>query len=77
MESIDITPEDSVAPVFLIPLTDEEAQNLEQWNIDEATKEEEKLKEQALNDSLRDSALQKLKNIGLSIEEAKAVIGLS
>lgn len=76
MEPIDITPEDSVAPVFLVPLTNKETQELEQWNIDEATKEEEKLREQALNESLKESALQKLKSIGLSIEEAKAVIGL-
>ena len=48
-EAIDITPEDSVVPVYLVPLTEEEIAEREQWaadaaqrEIDEAAKAEKK-----------------------------------
>ena len=68
----DITPEDSVVPVYLVPLTEEELAEREQWAIEAAERE---AAEEANLDA-RKSALAKLANLGLTEEEAKAVIGL-
>ena len=68
-EPIDITPEDSVVPVFLIELTDAEiaAQQAEQEAVETAeTARQTKL----------DSAITKLKALGLTESEAKIIIGL-
>ena len=72
MEPQDITPEDSVVPVYLVPLTEEELAEREQWAIEAAERE---AAEEANLDA-RKSALAKLANLGLTEEEAKAVIGL-
>jgi hypothetical protein len=68
----DITPEDSIVPVYLVPLTEEELAEREQWAIEAADRE---AAEQAKLDA-RESALAKLAKLGLTEEEAKAVIGL-
>jgi hypothetical protein len=72
-EPIDITPEDSVVPVFLIELTDAEiaAHQAEQEAIQEAkeTAETERATKLA-------SAISKLKALGLTEAEAKIIIGL-
>jgi hypothetical protein len=70
---IDITPENSVAPIFLETLSAE--------YVDSLRKESEALtlfqKEQEIQKQLLiDSALAKLTKLGLTEEEAKAVIGL-
>lgn len=65
----DITPEDSVVPVYLVPLTEEQLAELEQLAIEEeARKQAEADKEVA-----RLSALNKLAALGLTPEEISAL----
>jgi uncharacterized protein YfaA (DUF2138 family) len=71
-ETKDITPEDSVVPIYLVPPSEEELAEREQWAIEAADRE---AAEQAKLDA-RESALAKLAKLGLTEEEAKAVIGL-
>ena len=70
---IDITPEDSVVPVYLIELTDAEiaAQQAEHQAIMSA-RESARLEREAK----LESALNKLKSLGLTESEAKIIIGL-
>ena len=72
-EPIDITPDDSIVPVFLIELTDAElaAQQAEHEAIQEAkeTAETERATKLA-------SAITKLKALGLTETEAKIIIGI-
>jgi hypothetical protein len=72
-EPIDITPNDSVVPVFLVEPTDAEiaAQQAEQKAIQEAkeTAETERATKLA-------SAITKLKELGLTETEAKIIIGI-
>jgi hypothetical protein len=72
-EPIDITPDDSVVPVYLIELTDAElaAQQAEHEAEQEAkeTAETERATKLA-------SAITKLKALGLTEAEAKIIIGL-
>jgi hypothetical protein len=72
-EPIDITPDDSVVPVFLVELTDAEitAQQAEQEAIQEAKETAETARQTKL-----DSAITKLKALGLTESEAKIIIGL-
>ncbi|CAB4161542.1 hypothetical protein UFOVP772_57 [uncultured Caudovirales phage] len=72
-EPIDITPEDSVVPVFLIELTDAEIaqREAEEQEIQEAKETAETARETKL-----DSAITKLKALGLTESEAKIIIGL-
>ena len=72
-EPNDITPEDSVVPVFLVELTDAEiaAQQAEQEAIQEAKTTAETARQTKLN-----SAITKLKALGLTESEAKIIIGL-
>jgi hypothetical protein len=72
MEIEEITPDDSVAPVYLIPPTEEEIAELEQW----AAESEARLAAEELRVAARASALDKLAKLGLTEDEAKAVIGL-
>lgn len=70
---IDITPDDSVVPVFLIESTDEEiaqidAENQEMLDAIESARLEREAK--------LESALNKLKSLGLTESEAKIIIGL-
>ena len=68
----DITPQDSVVPIYLVPPTEEEQAELER--LAEAERLATQLQEQ--KELARVSAIQKLANLGLTEEEAKAVIGL-
>ena len=72
-EPIDITPDDSVVPVFLIELTDAEivAKEAEHEAIQEA-------KETAATQRATKlaSAITKLKALGLTETEAKIIIGI-
>jgi hypothetical protein len=72
-EPIDITPDDSVVPVFLIEATDSEltAQQAEHEAIQEAkeTSKTERATKLA-------SAITKLKALGLTETEAKIIIGI-
>jgi hypothetical protein len=68
----EITPENSVVPVYLVPRTPEEEDERKAWAAEAADRE---AAEQAKLDA-RESALAKLAKLGLTEEEAKAVIGL-
>lgn len=65
----DITPEDSVVPVYLVPLTAEEEAEREQWAAEQAQRDAD---EQAKRDA-RASALAKLAALGLTDEEIAAL----
>ena len=67
----EITPEDSVVPVYLVPLTPEEEAEREQWATEQAERESET---QAKVDA-RESALAKLSALGLTAEEIQAIVG--
>jgi hypothetical protein len=68
-QPIDITPDDSVVPVFLVELTDDEIAQREAEN--EARETAEIARQTKL-----DSAITKLKQLGLTESEAKIIIGL-
>lgn len=67
----DITPEDSVVPVYLVPLTPEEEAEREAWALEEAEREAEALAKEAAKESAR----AKLAALGLTPEEGVALIG--
>lgn len=66
----DITPEDSVVPVYLVPLTPEEEAEREQWAIEQAEREQA----EADRAALRESALAKLAKLGLTEEELATLV---
>jgi hypothetical protein len=72
-ESIDITPEDSVVPVYLVELTDTEI--FEQEAENHAQVEAKELAETERATKLA-SAITKLKALGLTETEAKIIIGI-
>jgi hypothetical protein len=68
-EPIDITPEDSVVPVFLVELTDEElAQRETEYAAEQAARQTEK-------ESNAAQKLAILERIGLTEEELQIVLG--
>lgn len=67
----DITPEDSVVPVYLVPLTEEELSERKAWAL-EATQREG---ETAAKEKARQSALTKLAALGLTKQEIEVLIG--
>lgn len=75
-EPIDITPEDSVVPVYLVPLTEEEEAEREamaaQAEADRIAAEEAEVAKQAA----KEAAVAKLVKLGLTKEEAEAFAGL-
>jgi hypothetical protein len=67
----DITPEDSIVPVYLVPLTEEEEAERAQRAQEQADREAaEKAKEEA-----KVSARAKLTALGLTEDEVAALIG--
>jgi hypothetical protein len=68
-EPIDITPDDSVVPVFLIESTDAEIAAREAENQTE-------IEAQEARQTKLDSAITKLKALGLTETEAKIIIGI-
>lgn len=66
----DITPDDSVVPVYLVPLTPEEEAEREQWAIEKAAREQAEAEKSAA----RASALEKLAALGLTEAEITALI---
>lgn len=72
-EPQDITPEDSVVPVFLIPLTAEEEAEREQWAIEYAERE----KAAEVQIVARQSAIEKLSALGLTVDEISAAFGIT
>ena len=73
---IDITPEDSTSPVYLVPLTEEQETELRELDIRETASRLLLEEQEAKKSAARQSALEKLAALGLTEEEAKAVIGL-
>jgi len=72
-EPIDITPDDSIVPVFLVELTDVElaTKQAEHQAIQKAKETAETARQTKL-----DSAITKLKALGLTESEAKIIIGI-
>jgi len=66
----DITPADSVVPVYLVPLTEKELAEREQWAIEAA---ERKAAEEA-KVAAKETAKAKLAKLGLTEEEVAALI---
>jgi hypothetical protein len=66
---IEITPDDSVVPVFLVELNDDEIAARE-------AEHEAQVEEQLARQTKLDSAITKLKALGLTESEAKIIIGL-
>ena len=71
VEPVEITPEDSVVPVYLIPLTPEEETEREQWAEEQAAREAAEAQKVAD----REAALSKLKKLGLTDDEVAALVG--
>lgn len=69
-EPIDITPADSVVPVYLVPLTPEEGAERETWALEQAEREQA----EANKATARESARAKLALLGLTEEEVLALI---
>lgn len=67
----DITPADSVVPVYLVPMTEEELAERQQW-VREA---EQREKEEQDSIAAKESAMIKLAALGLTDDEIKAIIG--
>ena len=74
-EPVDITPEDSVVPVYLIPLTAEEEAERAQWAADEEARKLAEEEAAAAKVAALDSAMAKLAKLGFTEEEARAFIG--
>ena len=66
----DITPDDSIVPVFLVPLTADEEAEREQWAAEQAAREQAEADKAAA----RKSALMKLTKLGLTQDEITALI---
>jgi hypothetical protein len=66
----DITPEDSVTPIYLVQLTEEEATELEQL----AAQEQARVVAIETQRADRQSALEKLGALGLTEDEVRALI---
>lgn len=68
----DITPADSVVPVYLVPLTEEELAEREQWAIEAAEREAA----EAAKAEAKVKAIAKLAKLGLTEEEVSALLNL-
>lgn len=75
MELVDITPEDSVVPVYLEVLDEEEQAardtELAQMQAEQAAREAE----QIAREEAKISGIAKLMNLGLTEDEATALVG--
>lgn len=70
VEPVEITPDDSVVPVWLVPLTPEEEAEREQWAVEQAEREQAEQEKQAA----RESARSKLAKLGLTDDEVAALL---
>jgi hypothetical protein len=70
MEPIDITPGDSVVPVYLVPLTEEELAERETW----ANEAEQRAAAEEAALAAKETAKAKLAKLGLTDEEVAALI---
>lgn len=67
----DITPADSVVPIYLVPTTEEELAEREQWAINAAERQATEIAKAAA----KITASAKLAKLGLTEEEITALIG--
>ena len=67
----DITPEDSIVPVYLVPLSPEQEAEREQWALEYTEREQAEEAKVAAKESAR----AKLAKLGLTEEEVLALIG--
>lgn len=71
----EITPEDSIVPVYLVPMTALQIAELATLAQQEAAREAELEAQAANHEKTRNSAIAKLKNLGLTPDEAEAITG--
>ena len=71
----DVTPTDSIVPVYLIPETPEQIAEKEQWAKDEAARVAAEEKAVADKAKAHASATAKLEKLGLTADEISAIIG--
>ena len=71
----DITPEDSIAPVFLAPPSKDELVELENLKKEQATREAEFVAQETAKEKLQATAIAKLAKLGLTEDEARAIVG--
>ena len=76
IEAIDITPDDSVVPIYLVELTPEEIAERELLAQQEAERLQAEQQAEIDRQNAIETATAKLAKIGLSIEEIQAVIGI-
>jgi hypothetical protein len=69
----DITPEDSVVPVYLVPPTVEQEAEREQWALDALAREKVLADELTAKEGARASAYAKLAKLGLTPDEIAAI----
>lgn len=70
----DITPDDSIVPVFLVPLTADEEAEREQWAADEQARIDAETKAEADKTAARESVMAKLAKLGLTADEVNALV---
>lgn len=75
-EPIDITPEDSVVPVYLVELTEEEIAEREAIAAQSAQEEADRIASEEAKVAAKASAIAKLAALGLTEEEAAAIAGV-
>jgi len=75
-EPIDITPEDSVVPVYLVELTEEEVAEREALAAQSAQEEADRIAAEEAKVAAKASAIAKLAALGLTEEEAAAIAGV-
>lgn len=75
-EPIDITPEDSVVPVYLVELTEQEIAEREALAAQSAQEEVDRIAAAEAKVAAKASAIAKLSALGLTEEEAAAIAGV-
>jgi hypothetical protein len=68
----DITPPESVVPVYLVPPTKKQVEETQKLELEY----EQRNQENQAKEEIKLSALDKLAKLGLTEEEAKAIIGV-
>lgn len=76
VEPIDITPDDSVVPIYLVELTPEEIAERELLAQQEAERLLAEQQAELDRQNAIKSAAEKLEKIGLTVNEIQAVIGI-
>ncbi len=71
----EITPKDSMVPVYLVPPTKSEIAELQKLAQEEAAREAEFKAEEAKKQKSRESAIAKLAKLGLTPDEVQAITG--